>query len=59
MKKVTLIFVFIGSLFICSCNSEKNNSSNTTNEEQQTIQTMKLGLDSNNAEIIMERDTTN
>ncbi len=58
MKKVALIFVFISSLFIGSCNSEKNNSSNTTNEEQQTIQTMKLGLDTNNAEIIMERDTT-
>ncbi|HNV95835.1 MAG TPA: hypothetical protein PKG63_05120 [Bacteroidales bacterium] len=60
MKKVkwTIAVILLG-ITLYSCNSEKTNEKSTSDtEEQQIINTMQQTLDTNNAEVVMERDTT-
>jgi len=55
----TIIFFSLVILLFCACNSNSKQENNANQDEQQIMNTMQQSLDSNNAEIIMERDTTN
>jgi len=56
MKRI----VFLGVMFVLfyACSSNSTQETNANQEEQQIINTMQQSLDSSNAEIVMERDTS-
>ncbi|MGQ9846640.1 MAG: hypothetical protein ACUVQP_03935 [Bacteroidales bacterium] len=56
--KLFISILFIGT-FLFSCSSETNNEKNSEDiEVKQIMNTMQQSLDTNNIEIVMERDTT-
>ncbi|GAB4453079.1 MAG: hypothetical protein Fur0028_08600 [Bacteroidales bacterium] len=60
MKSLTFIFVAVSlGITLFSCSSQTNNDENFGDPElRQFTNTMKQALDSNNAEVVMERDTS-
>lgn len=53
------ILALLTGTFLFSCSSETNKEKNSDNvEEAKFMKTMQLSLDTNQAEIVMERDTT-
>lgn len=60
MKSLTFVFVLFSlGITLFSCSSETNNDNNSGDSEViQFTNTLKQTLDSNNAEVVMERDTS-
>lgn len=52
------LFIFSFGIILYSCNSETKKNENGDPEVQQFMNTMQQGLDTNKAEVSMERDTT-
>lgn len=56
--KLFILALFTGTILF-SCNSEPNKETNSEDiEEKQIMNNMQQSLDTNNVEIVMERDTT-
>ena len=60
MKALKLfILALLTETFLFSCSSETNKETNSEDiEEKQIMNKMQQSLDTNNVEIVMERDTT-